>query len=261
MFLLSYFKVYTKVIRMMKYEVRLDAFEGPLDLLLHLINEAKVDIYDIPMTEITEQYLDYIHTMQELQLDIASEYLVMAATLIAIKSKMLLPKKEPLFDDEIIEEEIDPREDLMNRLLEYRKYKQLAQQLKEREKERAYIYTKPPVPLESFLQEEKRKVAMVQGVTLFDMLGAYKKMLKRLKYQKPLEKTVKTEIYTVQERMEELLYLLKKEKRSRTFFSLFDKLDRSYFVVTFLALLQLMKEGKIICFQEENFAEIYISLK
>ena len=101
------------------YQVELDAFEGPLDLLLHLINQQEIDIYDIPMAEITKQYMDYIHTMQKLELNIASEYLVMAATLVAIKSQMLLPNQEMI--DEIDEYTEDPREELIGRLIEYRK--------------------------------------------------------------------------------------------------------------------------------------------
>ena len=113
------------------YQVKLDAFEGPLDLLLHLINQYEIDIYDIPMAQMTKQYMSYIHTMQQLEINIASEYLVMAATLIAIKSNMLLPKQEIVDDtDEYTE---DPREELMQRLIEYRKYKNIADQFKEKE--------------------------------------------------------------------------------------------------------------------------------
>lgn len=246
----------------MKYNVRLDAFEGPLDLLLHLINEAEVDIYDIPMIEITEQYLEYIHAMQELHLDVASEYLVMAATLIAIKSKMLLPKKEELYDDEMLyEEEEDPREELMNRLIQYRKYKEVAKELQEKEVERAFVHSKPPIPLQTLLPDVTRKEAMIEGVTINDMILAYKKMLVRLKYREPLEKTVKTQEYSIEERMSELLVQLQNTKEKRTFSSLFVKRERSYIVITFLAILELMKKGKIVCTQQKNFSDIYISLK
>src|SRR6185312_14133630 len=102
----------------MEYQVKIDAFEGPLDLLLHLVNELEIDIYDIPVAEITEQYMEYVNTMQKIELNIASEYLVMAATLLEIKSAMLLPKKEVISEDEYEE---DPREELINRLIEYRK--------------------------------------------------------------------------------------------------------------------------------------------
>src|SRR4051794_34183429 len=109
----------------MAYNIKIDAFEGPMDLLLHLINRLEIDIYDIPMAEITEQYLSYIHTMKHLELDVASEYLVMAASLLAIKSKMLVPKheEERLYDEEGIEYEEDPRDELVEKLIEYKKYK------------------------------------------------------------------------------------------------------------------------------------------
>ena len=116
---------------MNSYSVKVDAFEGPLDLLLHLINQEELDIYDIPVARITDQYLHYIHTMNDLELDIASEYLVMAATLLAIKSKMLLPKESTeLFEDEwSMDAEDDPRDELMYQLIEYRKYKEAAETL------------------------------------------------------------------------------------------------------------------------------------
>src|SRR5690606_27811042 len=120
----------------LRYEVKLDSFEGPLDLLLHLINKYEIDIYDIPVAQITAQYMEYIHAMQELELNIASEYLVIAATLLEIKSKMLLPKQEVSLDDEYEE---DPREELMNRLIEYRKFKDAATHLKGREMEQSQI--------------------------------------------------------------------------------------------------------------------------
>src|SRR5690606_36920451 len=136
----------------MEYNVKIEAYEGPLDLLLHLIKKLEIDIYDIPMSEITEQYLLYIHSMQVLELDIASEYLVMAATLLAIKSQMLLPKYEEDLDDEILDEDYssDPREELVAKLLEYRKYKEASLDLKEKEKERALMFTKAPSDLSDY---------------------------------------------------------------------------------------------------------------
>lgn len=164
------------------YLVKLEAFEGPLDLLLHLIHRLEIDIYDIPVSEITEQYMEYIHTMQELELDVASEYLVMAATLLSIKSKMLLPRQEEEWsDEEIIEEEqSDPRDELVTRLIEYKKYKEAAVKLKELESERALVYTKPPSDLSEYL-EEKEPILQKGNVTVYDMIAAFQKMLKRKK--------------------------------------------------------------------------------
>src|SRR4051812_323235 len=139
----------------MGYNIKIDAFEGPMDLLLHLINRLEIDIYDIPMAEITDQYLSYIHTMQHLELDIASEYLVMAATLLAIKSKMLLPKHE---DESNLDEndesfDLDPRDELVEKLLEYKKYKQAALEFKTLEEERSLMFTKPPMDLSEYIKE------------------------------------------------------------------------------------------------------------
>src|SRR5690625_107995 len=157
------------------YKVKVDGFEGPLDLLLHLVNEMEIDIYDIPVAEITEQYLQYIHTMQTIELNIASEYLVMAATLIEIKSAMLLPKKEVEYEDEYEE---DPREELVNRLIEYRKYKEAAEQLKEKELEENQIYTRPPVHLDEWTTKSPVKPG---EVSIYDMLQALEKVFQRKK--------------------------------------------------------------------------------
>ncbi|PKC51255.1 segregation and condensation protein ScpA, partial [Rhizophagus irregularis] len=129
----------------MSYEVKLDAFTGPLDLLLHLIHRLEIDIYDIPMAELTAQYIDHIHAMQELELNEASEYLVMAATLLAIKSRMLLPIHEGEMEDAEFEVDgPDPREELVNKLIEYKRYKEAAYELKNLESDRALVFTRPP---------------------------------------------------------------------------------------------------------------------
>lgn len=248
---------------MNQYNVKLDAFEGPLDLLLHLINQAEVDIYDIPVAHITGQYLEYIQAMKELQLDVASEYLVMAATLLAIKSKMLLPKQqEELFDEEFLgEDEDDPRQELMNRLIEYRKYKEAAQELQDREQDRSLIHTKPPSRLDEYLTQEDRSVVTVKGVSLFDMIGAYQNMLKRKKLKAPRTTTVKNQEYSIDTRMGEIMEELSRYNGQATFYSLFTYLDRSHMVVTFLAILELMKNRSIYCKQEKNFDDILIFTK
>src|SRR5690554_2806128 len=154
----------------MHYNVKIDLFEGPLDLLLHLINRLEIDIYDIPVAQITEQYLLYIHTMKELELDVASEYLVMAATLLAIKSKMLLPQHdEGLEDDMQFEIEDDPRDELVARLIEYRKYKEAATELKELENERGLMFTRPPTDLEEYTKDVKAEKIDL-NVNLYDMI-------------------------------------------------------------------------------------------
>lgn len=246
-----------------QYSVKLDAFEGPLDLLLHLINQAEVDIYDIPVAKITDQYMQYIRTMQELQLDIASEYLVMAATLLAIKSKMLLPKQQEEWDNvESIEvDEDDPREELMMRLIEYRKFKEAAMELQDRQVERSLIHTKPPVNLERYFPKEERKEVTLKGITLFDMLDAYKSMLKRKKMQAPVAKTVRGQEYSIETRMGEIMEDLTRTGGKRSFYSLFPVPKRSHIVISFLAVLELMKKNAIICEQENNFSDIMIYIK
>ena len=188
----------------MSYKIKIDAFEGPLDLLLHLINRLEIDIYDIPVAEITEQYVAYIHTMKELELDIASEYLVMAASLLAIKSKMLLPKHEEEWDED--EEDYlmeDPREELVTQLLEYKKYKEAADEFKNMEAERALLFTKPPIDLSPFTDETKLERKDLD-VSLYDMLSAFQKLMRRKKLKRPLQTRITRQEITIDKRIQEL---------------------------------------------------------
>ena len=190
----------------MQYNFKVEAFEGPLDLLLHLIHRYEIDIYNIPVADITEQYLSYVHTMKELQLDVASEYLVMVATLLQIKSKMLLPKhEEDVLDngDDFID---DPRQELMERLIEYKKYKQVATELKEREQERAQLYTRPPIDFTSLQQEEETSLPL--DVTLYDMLAKISKLMRR-KRQKPVTTRITRQEIPIEQRMTDILKQLK----------------------------------------------------
>ncbi|MFT4413158.1 segregation/condensation protein A [Fredinandcohnia humi] len=241
------------------YSVKIDSFEGPLDLLLHLINRLEIDIYDIPVAEITEQYLLYIHAMKELQLDIASEYLVMAATLLAIKSKMLLPKQEEeLVEGEMeIEYEEDPREELMMRLIEYRKYKEAAEDLKVLEEERSQLFTKPPSDLSEFAKDVNMDRSL--DVNLYDMLSAFQKLLRRKKLQKPLSTRIARQEIPIERRMEEIISELKGFKGRKKFSELFPYHDKNHVVVTFLAILELMKNNLILIEQQNNFSDIFIS--
>lgn len=234
-----------------EYQVKLDAFEGPLDLLLHLIKQYEIDIYDIPLVEITDQYTKYIHTMHYLELDIASEYLVMAATLIALKSQMLLPKQElPSDDEEYIE---DPREELMKRLIEYRKYKEAAEKLKEKDSHQ--IFTRPPV---SFDHIDKKQSMKRGQISIYDMIGALNKMFERKKWDAPLETRVTRIEIPIEQRMDDILKLLKNVDTRISFDQLFEYQSRSHIVVTFMALLELMKNNEVYCWQEESFDSLYI---
>ncbi|MBM4762174.1 segregation/condensation protein A [Bacillus sp. B15-48] len=243
----------------MQYNVKIEAFEGPLDLLLHLINRLEIDIYDIPVAEITEQYLLYIHTMKELELDLASEYLVMAATLLAIKSKMLLPKYEEDFEEDFhFEGETDPREDLVERLIEYKKFKEAALEFKVLEEDRGLFFTKPPSDLSEFTDEIQTKKPEL-NVTIYDMLAAFQKLMRRNRLQKPLSTRVTRQEIPIEKRMEEIIELLRVKEGRESFYDLFPVRERNHIVVTFLAILELMKRQEVYVEQEQNFAEIFVS--
>jgi len=243
----------------MPYQVKIDAFEGPLDLLLHLINGLEIDIYDIPVAQITEQYLMYIKTMNELKLDVASEFLVMAATLLVIKSKMLLPKHEedPGYEDPDILYEEDPRDELVERLIEYRKYKEAAHDLKSMEVERGLMYTKPPSDLSEFTKESQPEKAEL-NVSLYDMLAAFQKLMRRKKLQRPIATKIARQEISIDTRMTEIMAELKQLKGRKNFNDLFPNPTKDHIVVTFLAILELIKRKEIDAQQQENFGDIYV---
>ena len=235
------------------YQVKLPEFEGPLDLLLHLVNELEIDIYDIPVSEITEQYMTYIHTMKMIELNIASEYLVMAATLLEIKSAMLLPKKNIIYEDEYEE---DPREELMERLIQYRKYKIAADHLKEQEIAENKVYTRPPVQFNDLLTKQP----MVQGnISIYDMLHALNKMYVRKSFHAPLETKVNKVSISIEERAQEIYKFLEYTKDRVLFDDLFTVPTKKYIVITFLALLHLLKNNQIYCHQKAQFQPIYLA--
>ncbi|MBY7143455.1 segregation/condensation protein A [Virgibacillus sp. NKC19-3] len=236
------------------YHVKLDAFEGPLDLLLHLINQYEIDIYDIPMAQITDQYMHYIHTFQRLELNIASEYLVMASTLVAIKSQMLLPQMETIDDSE--EYIQDPREELIERLMEYRKYKEAAGNLKEKELEARHTFTRPA---HVFDNVDTRELPMVKGdVSVYDMLDAFEKVMERKKWNEPLDTKIKQAEITIEQKMEEVLLLVKQAKQGVRFDQLFSYKSRTHIVVTFMALLELMKKNNVYCKQTQHLEAIHV---
>lgn len=235
------------------YQVKLAAFEGPLDLLLHLINQYEIDIYDIPVAQITEQYMHYIQTMRHLELNVASEYLVMAATLLALKSQMLLPKQ--VISEEVDEYMEDPREELMQRLIEYRKYKVAAEELKENEEGINQIFTREQTVINHLDVKEE----VVKGdITIYDMLGALNKMFERKDWNKPLESRITRADIPIEQRMDEVLQIVKKAKAGISFDQLFTYKSRSHIVITFIALLELMKNNTVYCQQEKHFELLYI---
>ncbi|MEI3604695.1 segregation/condensation protein A [Pseudogracilibacillus sp. SE30717A] len=236
------------------YQVKLDTFEGPLDLLLHLVNELEIDIYDIPVSEITEQYMNYVTAMQEIELNVASEYLVMAATLLEIKSAMLLPKKEIEYEDEYEE---DPRDELIARLIEYRKYKLAAEELKEKELEENQLYTRTPIQFDDqFINDYSTNNG---EVSIYDMINALGNVLKRKQWRAPLETKINRMEISIEQRMEEVLNLIIKSDHPIEFDQLFPFPNRTHIVTTFLAVLQLIKNNKIYCKQDVHFQPILIS--
>jgi len=245
----------------MTYQVKLEAFEGPLDLLLHLINRLEIDIYDIPMAELTAQYIEHLQAMRVLQLDELSEYLVLAATLIEIKSKMLLPVHEgEEFDDDFdFDMEDDPRDELVARLIEYKKYKEAAISLKESADERSGHFTKTPQDLTEF--GEIVASESDESLNVFDLIGAFQKMLNRKRLKAPMTASIsKTEV-SISEKMDEIMAILEKGGGKCDFYSLFDKGETTDLVVTFLSLLELMKRRDIIVNQDGNFDDLTVSYR
>lgn len=230
----------------MHYEVKIDEFEGPLDLLLHLIKKSNIDIYDISLEEITNQYMDYIKEMKKLNLDIASEYLVMASELLEYKSKSLLPKKEE-------EEEEDLKDTLIQKLIDYKKYKEITSAFKELENERSNIYTKTPSNVLDF----EDKIINNDNVTVDDLIEAFKNFMKRIEYEKPLNTKITTKELSVSDRIIHIRDVLKTKKRVN-FMDLFDIKTKSYVVVTFLSILEMSKNNEIILKQKDNFDDIII---
>lgn len=232
----------------MNIEIKINEFEGPLDLLLHLIKESKMDIFDLKIEIITDQYLEYINKMEEMNLDIASSYLVMAAELIEMKSRMLLPRH--VEDDE---QEEDPQEQLVNRLIEYQRYKDLTKEFKELEEERHKVYTKSPENIKEYLPEVE--VISNTDVTLDDLIKAFQKFLERQKENEPLSTKVTKKEMSVEDRRKSIRNILKK-KHKFNFLELFDVLTKEYVVVTFLAILEMARQNELIIVQDQNFGEI-----
>ena len=239
-----------------KYEVILESFEGPLDLLYHLIEKEKVDIYDIPISEITDQYIEHINAMKEFDLEVTSEFLIMASTLIEIKSKMLLPKvkKEELEDEDCL----DPREELVRKLIEYKKYKEASLELKDREDTYKKIYYKAREEIEYYEEELD-----LEGVDLSKLMQLYESILERgLDISQDIEfEEIKRDELTIEESIRDILYVLKLKGEIK-FEELFEvDSTKSVIVTTFLAILELIKQKSISIKQTDNFSEIFVELK
>lgn len=241
----------------MRYEDVLQSYEGPLDLLYNLIEKEKVDIYDIPISKITEQYIFHINAMKELDLEVTSEFLVMASTLIEIKSKMLLPKTKKEAENSDLET-IDPREELVKRLIEYRRYKEASIELKERETTYKKIYYKTREEIE-YIEDD----LFLENVDLSQLIALYENILDKcdaLEDSLDYSEITRDEI-TIEESMEETVKILQLRHRVN-FEELFSASStKSRVVTTFLSLLELIKQRTIKIVQEVNFGDIVVELR
>ncbi|PMD70316.1 segregation and condensation protein A [Companilactobacillus nuruki] len=239
---------------MQKLNLVLTDFEGPIDLLLHLIRESKVDIYDIPIAQITQQYLDYLKSMKVLELDIAGDYLVMASTLMSIKSKMLLPQAPDEIEDDFEE---DPRDQLVSQLLTYQTYKRVAAYFEEKEQTRKQFFDKevsvPTQQLEQFLEPG--------SVLLDDLASTYTELLRSRKNRQPETETIENETLSIEDATDNIMSELKSVKK--TTFKALLKLNNSVeeIVTDFMAILELARK-QIISLQQSDFkSELFIELR
>ena len=237
------------------YRVQLNNFEGPLDLLHFFIKRDELDIYDIPISYITQQYLDYVNLMEELDLDVASEFILMASMLMSIKAKMMLPRE----DDENEEiDESDPRYELVQKLLEYKRYKEMAFKMADIDEETRKRYKRGYPDADDVDQQATGEA--LKDVTLFDLISAFRKVLTDIERQRIVHKVNKVET-TIEEQSEFVLETLSNSGR-QSFVSLCKNLtSRIVIVVTFLAILEMIKEQQINLFIEEDPTDFFIDLK
>lgn len=234
----------------MNYKIQLEKFEGPLDLLLYLIKKNDIDVCDIPIAEVTEQYMEYIEMMKMLDLDIVGDFLVMAATLMQIKSRMLLPP-DPLAENP----DADPRDELVQRLQEYQRFKQIADQLKSKEAHRQDLFQRivDQEQLER-MKEESQEVTV--EATLFDLINALNGALKKVQVKKSYE--IKEEEYTVDGKIHTIVHLLLDQPRislSELFSRTSSKIEA---IVTFIAVLELIRLKEVVAIQRRQFEDIEI---
>ncbi|MFH1621605.1 MAG: segregation/condensation protein A [Candidatus Omnitrophota bacterium] len=228
------------------YKVKLDIFEGPLDLLLYLIKKEEVNIYDIPIAKILGQYLEYIELMKLLDLNVAGEFIVMAATLMQIKSKMLLPPDETAPEEEL--EEPDPRAELVKRLLEYKRFKEAARMLREKEEYRREHFVRP--------QKEIVQDEVYFEANLFDLINAFTKALKDIPKELFLE-VIKDE-FTIEEKVHDILHYLVNRQKLYINDLFKDAKNKFEVIAIFLAILELIRLKEVIIFQKETFGDILI---
>ena len=241
----------------MDYSIKINEFEGPMDLLLHLVSSSNIDINDISIEEITKQYMDYINKMEELNINVASSYLVMAAQLMEIKSKSLLPHAESDSNDDDFEDEVLTREKLIKKLVDYQKYKEVTSEFRNLELDRRNIHTKSPSKLDDIVNS---KIVNDSSIGTQDLIDAFSMFLQRKDMEKPLNTKITSKEYSVKKRKSDIKNILS-SKGKVSFVSLFDNYEESYIVVTFLSILELSREGEIVINQDNNFDDIYLELK
>ena len=233
----------------MTYKVQLPVFEGPLDLLLYLIKKEELNIYDIPIARIADQYLEYLEMMKLLDLDIAGEFILMAATLMHIKSKMLLPAEEK---EELSPEEVDPREELVSKLLEYKKFKEAAAQFKDMHIKRRDVFTRLPGGDADAVSEGEQYFE----ASVFDLITAFSKVLKEVP-REAFHRVIRDE-FTVSGKIHDIVHILV-ERQTIYFSELFKKAkSRAEVITIFLALLELVKLKEVVVKQGDSFGEIEI---
>jgi len=236
----------------MNYKIRLDMFEGPLDLLLYLVKKDHLNIYDIPIAKVTQQYLEYINLLQLLDLNIVGEFLVMAATLMQIKSKMLLPAEELA----ALEEEEDPRAELVKRLLEYEKFKQIAENLKQREISQQEVFKRPKTETPEDTRSTDKQEDKYFEASIFDLINAFSRALKDVPREVFYE--VIKDQYTVEQKVHDILHLLLLQSEIKLS-DLFTKAKSKIEIIAiFLAILELAKMKEIVARQNTEFEDITI---
>ena len=241
----------------MGYEVVLEEFQGPLDLLLHLIKEKEMSLETLEVSLITDQYLAYIHSIESSQLEVMSEYLVMAADLVEMKSKMLLPKETVMIDDQYVE---DPREALIRRLIEYKRYKDVLDDIREKYEYRQTLYIKPAENMEEYVVDTSTMIP--DGLEVYDLMKAMQKMFQRKALSKPLDTHIARKDISVDERTIQIRDFFRTRANKKVKLEeLFERNDRFYFVVTFIAVLVLAKDKEVEIMQDQLFDEIYVEGK
>lgn len=243
----------------MTLNIKIENFEGPFDLLLHLIKKSEMDIYDIKIHEITNQYLQYISKMKEMDLEVTSEFIVIAANLLEIKSRMLLPNLAA--DESAADKEVDPRKELISKLIEYKKFKAIAEILRKKEEEFGVVFTKKPEIIEDN-NKDARDMDILKNVTMLELYNLYNALINRyyskINKENVIQREIPIDAYKIEDKMEYLKHKIYNSKTlifSNILKSCSNKMER---VVTFLALLELIKQKNVKALQEKNFTDIYL---